>query len=196
MLLMNKNIEIEKRVMLSKAQYDALLEYTSNYKDKESMVLLNHYFDDEDLALRKAHHMLRIRNINDNQYELTLKVKGDNGDLEINDPISLEEVNELIEHFNYQINDIMDKVRLVTSKEIRYITSLKTERIEIHFPNYLFVLDKNYYSDVIDYDLEIEANDIDIANETILKYCTLFGMQYDPNYKSKSRRAINKALAI
>ena len=193
---MSKNIEMERRVMLTESQYNALFSYASSFHNKKSFILVNHYFDDEYLSLRKAHHMLRIRNINDNQYELTLKVKGDNGDLEINEPISLDKVNELIKRFDYKNNDIMDRVRLVTSKEIKYITSLKTERIEIHFPNYLLVLDKNYYSDVVDYDLEIEANDLDTANQTIQKYCTLFGMQYDPNYKSKSRRAINKALGL
>ena len=81
-------------------------------------------------------------------------------------------------------------------KDIRYITSLETERIEIKFDNYLFVLDKNKYSDITDYNLEIEANDINVANEVIKKYCTEFNVQYSKEYKSKSRRAINYALGI
>ena len=196
MLLMNKNIEIEKRVMLSKEQYDALLKYASNYQDRKTLKLINHYFDDEDLSLRKAHHMLRIRNINNSEYELTLKVKGGNGDLEINEPISCDEVSRLIKHFDNNNKEIKDRIRKVTQKEIKYITSLETNRIEIEFTNYLFVLDENKYSGVIDYDLEIEANDLGTANEVIEKYCTQFGMQYDPKYCSKSRRAINKALNI
>ena len=193
---MNKNIEIEKRVMLSKEQYDALFKYASNFKDRKTLLLVNHYFDDEDLSLRKAHHMLRIRNINNIEYELTLKVKGDNGDLEINEPISSDEVSQLINYFDNSNKEIMDRVHKVTQKEIKYITSLETNRIEIIFPNYLFVLDENKYSDIIDYDLEIEADDLDTANEVIEKYCIQFGMQYDPKYCSKSRRAINKALNI
>ena len=196
MLLMSKNIEIEKRVMLTASQYEALLSYASNYKDRKEMVLVNHYFDDVDLSLRKAHHMLRIRNISGNSYELTLKIKGDNGDTEINEPLGASEVEDLLAKFICPSKLINEYISNVSKKEIRYITSLKTERIEIMFDDYLFVLDKNYYSDVIDYDLEIEARDMAIASKAIEKYCSDFGMQYDPKYKSKSRRAINKALNI
>ena len=191
---MNKNIEIEKRVMLNESQYKALFNYALGYKDKKEMVLINHYFDDEDLSLRKAHHMLRIRNIGENRYELTLKIKGDDGDIEINEPLEASKVEELLFKFRCPSKLINEYISNVTHKEIKYITSLKTERIEIMFDDYLFVLDKNYYTTVIDYDLEIEARDMSIATKAIEKYCNDFGMQYDPNYKSKSRRAINKAL--
>ena len=193
---MSKNIEFEKRVMLSIEQYQALYEYAQTLANKESMVLVNHYFDDEDLSLRKAHKMLRIRNINNDEYELTLKVKGDNGDLEINHPLSNKEVNELLHSFKCPNTEINNYLKETTSKEIKYITTLKTERIEAHIDNYLFVLDKNHYSDIVDYDLEIEANDIEVAEQMIKKYCSTFGMQYDEHYKSKSRRAINKALNL
>ena len=193
---MSNNIEIEKRVMLTKEQYENLFHYASKFTNKESFVLINHYFDDANLSLRNAHYMLRIRNINDNDYELTLKIKGDNGDTEINKPISLDRVNELIKDFDYEDIDITPYILKATNNKLRYITSLKTERIEIKFDNYLFVLDKNYYSDVIDYNLEIEAKSIKDANEIIKKYCDEYGMQYSKDYKSKSRRAINKALNI
>ena len=193
---MSKNIEIEKRVMLTEEQYNDLLRYALTYKSRKEMVLENHYFDDEDLSLRNAHHMLRIRSINDDEFELTIKVKGDKGDLEINEPLNKYEVNNLIRELvigNEEINNI---IKNDTNKKIKYITSLNTKRIEIEFDNYLFVLDKNYYSSVIDYDLEIESSDLDVAEETIKKYCSEFHLQYSTSYKSKSRRAINKALNI
>lgn len=192
---MSKNIEIEKRVMLTKEQYDNLFLYASKY-EYQKLVLINHYFDDENLALRNAHYMLRIRNINAKDYELTLKIKGENGDLEINEPINKKEVKSLIDKCELKDGEIKDQILKVTSKDIRYITSLETERIEIKFDNYLFVLDKNKYSDITDYNLEIEANDINVANEVIKKYCTEFNVQYSKEYKSKSRRAINYALGI
>ena len=182
--------------MLTESQYNALFSYASSFNNKKSFVLINHYFDDEDLSLRKNHYMLRIRNTDDSNYEVTLKVKGENGDLEINDPISNEEVNHYIKSFAYQNIEITPLINKVTSKDIKYITSLKTERIEVEFDDYLFVLDKNYYSDIIDYNLEIESTSIDKANEAIKKYCDQFGMQYSKHYQSKSRRAINKALNI
>lgn len=193
---MSKNIEIEKRVMLTEEQYNDLLRYALTYKSRKEMVLENHYFDDEDLSLRNAHHMLRIRSINGDEFELTLKVKGDKGDLEINEPLNKYEVDNLKRKLVIDNEEINNIIKNDTNKKIKYITSLKTKRIEIEFDNYLFVLDKNYYSDVIDYDLEIESSDLDVAEETIKKYCSEFHLQYSSSYKSKSRRAINKALNI
>ena len=190
---MSKNIEFEKRVMLTESQYKSLKGYASNFKHNE-LLLVNHYFDDEDLSLIKHHHVLRIREINDSDAELTLKVKGDNGDLEINESIAHNKVKELLHSFRLDNKEINKEINKVTNKVLKLITSLKTERIEIEFDDYLFVLDKNYYSNVVDYDLEIESSDIDKALEIIKKYCHQFGMQYREDYLSKSRRAINKAL--
>lgn len=192
---MSKNIEFEKRVMLTECQYKLLKEYASNFKHNE-LLLVNHYFDDEDLSLIKHHHVLRIREINNHDAELTLKVKGDNGDLEINERISYYKVASLLHSFKLDNKEINKEINKVTSKCLKLITSLKTERIEIEFDDYLFVLDKNYYSDIIDYDLEIESNDIVKALEVIKKYCHQYGMQYHEDYLSKSRRAINKALNL
>ena len=193
---MSKNIEIEKRVMLTEEQYLSLLKYASNYSSRKEMTLVNYYFDDENLSLRNAHHMFRIRVTNNKDYELTLKVKGDNGDLEINEPLSNGEIEKLLKKLEIKNKEINEIVSNDTSKEIKYITSLKTERIEIEFGRYLFVLDKNYYSDIIDYDLEIESDNMVDAEEAIKKYCKNFDLQYSSSYKSKSRRAINKALNI
>ena len=193
---MSKNIEMEKRVMLTSKEYEKLLNYSKAFTSKKEFTLINHYFDDIDLSLRSHHYMLRIRNINDKDYEITLKVKGDNGDLEINEPILESEVNNCIKKFSCNKKLINEYINEVTSKEIKYITSLKTERIEIPFNDYLFVLDKNYYSDVIDCNLEIEAHTIEDAKKTIKKYCREFKLQYSKDYQSKSRRAINKALNL
>lgn len=192
---MSKNIEFEKRVMLTESQYESLKRYTLNFKN-DALSLVNHYFDDEDLSLIKHHHVLRIREINDNDAELTLKVKGDNGDLEINESIPHNKVKSLIYSFKLDNEEIKNEINKITNKSIKLVTSLKTERIEIEFDDYLFVLDKNYYSDIVDYDLEIESNDIVKALEVIKKYCHQYGMQYREDYLSKSRRAINKALNL
>ena len=191
---MSKNIEYEKRVMLTKTQYDELYKYAQAFSYKKEYLLINHYFDDPHLSLIKSHHVLRIREINDSEYELTLKVKGDKGDLEINKLLNKEEKDELLNHFILKDEDIKKHLFNINIDNLKLITSLKTERIEIPFDNFLFVLDKNYYSDVIDYDLEIESSDIETALNIIQKYCNQFGMQYHEDYLSKSRRAINKVI--
>ena len=193
---MDKNNENEKRLMLTKEQYDLLM---SDFSKEESSILLNqinYYFDDEDLSLRNHHIVLRIRNIDNDKYELTAKIKGKNneGDLELNYPLNESEVNELIAnpHFNYQ--ELKEIIERTTTKPIKYITSLKTIRLECQKEDHLVVIDKNFYSDVIDYNLEVEASSIEAATKYILYYQDKYHLTYDDNYLSKSRRAINKAL--
>lgn len=56
----------------------------------------NIYLDREDLFLRHKHITLRIRTINDVNCELTLKIKGLNGDQEINDSLSSKEADLIL----------------------------------------------------------------------------------------------------
>lgn len=195
---MNKNIENEKRLMLTPEQYLRLMDEFSSYPDSIFIEQINYYFDDEDLSLRNNHMVLRIRVINDNEFELTLKIKGklNNGDTEINIPLTKEKAENLIKNPIFNEKEIIEEVSKVTSKPIKLITSLKTERLEHPYEDHLVVIDKNYYSDVIDFDLEIEAKSVVDATNYIFFYARKYNLKYERNYASKSRRAINKALGI
>ena len=63
---------------------------------------------------------------------------------------------------------------------------------EIPINDYLLVIDKNEYLDVIDYDIEVEANSQARAKEVMLKLCEKYKLRYDPNYQVKSARAFNR----
>ena len=191
---MNENIENEERVMINVDQYNLLKSDYISLPNATQYSLINYYFDDKNLSLKKSHRTLRIRSINDNEYELTLKIKGDNGDKEINIPLSKNEVIDIINSKSLDNPIINKELNDIKHNEIIYITSLKTDRIEVKYNTHLLVIDKNEYSDVIDYDIEVESNNKKEALRFIIEYCDKYHLTYSSHYIGKSHRAINQAL--
>ena len=106
---------------------------------------------------------------------MTLKIKGDNGDIEINETI--ENHPEIDKELDYQF------------AKYHPIVSLKTNRLEVKIDDYLVVIDQNIYNGIIDYDLEIEASSIERAEEVIVKICQKHNIEYKKEYLSKAARA-------
>ena len=80
-----KNLECEERVMITFEQYQALLAaYAAIDPNFKILNIENTYLDDDDLSIRKSHRMLRKRSTN-GEIELTLKIKKDDGEIEINE---------------------------------------------------------------------------------------------------------------
>ena len=187
----NINLEYEERVMITQNQYSQILNEYSKYECKE-VVNVNYYFDYENLQLTNSGMVLRARNINDQIFELTLKIKQENGDMEVNHPLTSTEFIDIIE--NEEIPDsevlVLLKSKNIDLDRIKLITSLKTERIEIQFPEYLFVIDKNYYNDKVDFNLEFESTSKKLAKEYLNQIISKFNIENKKDYISKSRRAI------
>lgn len=185
---MSKSLECEERVMLSIIQYKNLLKEFANSKP---FTLVNEYYDDPKLTLINNHKMLRVRNLNRKGFELTLKIKGKSGDLEINEKINYNQHYKLKNSIGFPKGEIKEILKdTLPLENIRYITKLKTIRYERPIDNYLLVLDKNFYNGFVDYDLEVEAKTKEKALKIIKKYCTKYNIDYSPKYKGKSRRAV------
>ena len=175
-----ETVEYEERVLISESDYQHVLKYI---KEKgltmESLLILNIYLDNNNEDIYKNGQMLRIRTTNGKNEELTLKIRNQDG--------STREINE-----NLKSHPIIDKELKGNFNDYHQVTRLTTERIEVHYDDYILVIDKNIYGDVVDYDLEIEANSQQKAINLIEKYCILYDLTYDPHYKVKSRRAIEE----
>lgn len=171
-----RNIECEERVMLTFDQYRKILAYyVAKYPDYRILDIENTYFDDDKLSLKNSHKVLRLRKSN-GKIEITLKVKGDNGDLEINEtPESHPEIDKAL-------NNDFDKYKP--------IAKLATTRIEIEIDDYILVLDMNKYNGIIDYNIEVEASSKERALSIIQDICKYFDLEYKKDYRSKSSRAI------
>ena len=62
--------------------------------------------------------------------------------------------------------------------------------MEIKYKKYTLVIDKNYFRNRVDYNVEVESFSRKAAKIYLLKHVLPFGITYKKGYVSKSRRAI------
>ena len=187
--------EFESRIMLTFDEYMNVVSfYMKLYPEQQFLQNTNIYFDSDDLFLRKNHITLRIRTINDVKCELTAKIKGENGDQEINDDLSFKEMDTLINQGQFPEGNVK-KFLLSLSYPLssyKQIVTLYNRRLEIKYDDHLLVIDKNIYNDITDYNLEVEAEkDISVAKEKLANYIQKFHLTlFKQKYVGKAHRAI------
>lgn len=187
--------EFESRIMLTESEYfEIVSHYMRLYPNKSFLKNVNVYFDTEELDLRKRHITLRVRIINDTWCELTAKIKGMNGDDEINDDINLIQANELIKEGKFPDGNVKSFLLTLpyTLDLYKQIAILNNLRLEIENEDHLLVIDKNIYGDNTDYNLEIEAKDsIEKAKTLLNAYILQFNLaNRGQKYVGKAHRAI------
>ena len=190
--------EYETRIMLTENEYFEIVSYyLKQYPNKHFLQNTNIYLDREDLFLRHKHITLRIRTINDVNCELTLKIKGLNGDQEINDSLSSKEAYLILNQGIFPSGNVKNYLLSLACplSEYQVITTLYNRRLEIEFPDHLLVVDKNTYGDITDYNLEIESQkDINATKKYLKFYIDKFNLSLkDQPYFGKAHRAIMAA---
>ena len=189
------SMEYEARVMISESEYLKIKEeYLNIGRICREFTNKNTYFDSPDLYLTHHHMVLRIREIDGLEKELTLKVKGEDGDIEITHNIESEEEYQKLLSGNISNLDIEKEIssRGGDIKSLGVITTLTTERVEVEFDDHLLVIDKNFYNNKVDFNLEVESISRELAKEYLEKVINKYGIAYKKDYISKSRRAILK----
>ena len=191
--------EFETRLMLSDEQYFFIVTYYMNiYPNKHFLQNTNTYYDTDDLYLRSQGMTLRLRTINDVKSEFTLKIKGENGDEEINDGLTPKEAELLTNENVFPYGQVRNRLMLLPYSLDKYhsVATLYNRRLEIEFEDYLLVIDKNVYGDITDYNLEIESHiGIEHAKQVMKEYIGKFNLTLSKEkYRGKARRAIDEAL--
>ena len=191
--------EYETRLMLTEEQYFFIVTYYMNIEpNKHFLQNANHYYDTDDLFLRGQHMTLRVRIINDVKSELTLKIKGENGDEEITDGLAPKEQELLLEQNIFPYGQVRNRLMLLPYSLDKYhrIASLYNRRLEIEYEEHTLVIDKNTYGDIVDYNLEVESKiGIKHAKDTLKEYIDKFNLTVSKEkYVGKARRAIDEAL--
>ena len=197
--MVNAQKEFETRLLISEEQYFFIVTYYMNIQpNKHFLQNANHYFDTDDLFLRNQHMTLRVRIINDVKSELTLKIKGENGDDEITDGLTPKEQELLLEQNIFPYGQVRNRLMLLPYSLDKYhrIASLYNRRLEIEQEDHTLVIDKNSYGDIVDYNLEIESKiGIDHAKDLLKMYAEKFNLTLsEEKYVGKARRAIDEAL--
>ena len=189
------SMEYEARVMISESEYLKIKEeYLNIGRICREFTNKNTYFDSPDLYLTHHHMVLRIREIDDLEKELTLKIKCEDGDIEITHNIESKE--EYLKLLSGNISNLEIEKEISSRggdiKTLGVITTLTTERVEVEFDDHLLVIDKNFYNNKIDFNLEVESTSRELAKEYLEKVISKYGIAYKKDYISKSRRAILK----
>ena len=182
------SMEYESHAMINEEQY--LRIYQDNLNSNFEHTYLentNIYYDTPDLFLINHQMVLRLRGVKDKYNEVTLKIEEENGIKEINYPVKKDEVVDF-EKFPV-IKEELEK-RGINLKDIRYITTLITKRLEVKKDGYLFVIDKNTYGTTIDYNLEVESSSKELAEHYLDQELAKYQIQKEKNYIVKSKRAI------
>lgn len=134
--------EFEKKIMLTKAEYDRLVECFPN---AFSAAQVNYYYDTDDYALNRIGVTCRIREKN-GKYKATIKDH------------RAQKTDCSIERSTIIANRFDDE--LFKNMNIALQGELKTERICIAAQDGIKIaIDKNKYLDVVDHELEIEYSD-------------------------------------
>ena len=137
-------IELEKKMLLTKEEYDYLLEHFAKdapMKEKPIVKQVNYYFDTKDLSMNRKNITCRIR-LKDHKYKGTMKRHSEKPDHSTE--ISVEVRNGIFD------NGFLDMGLTLQG-------ALATDRcVIIKDAHCEAVLDKNRYLDCEDYELEIE----------------------------------------
>ena len=195
----NVQKEYEVRVMLDEERYFFIVTYYMNITPNKHFIQnANYYFDTADLYLRSQHMTLRVRTINDVKSELTLKIKGANGDDEITDGLTQQETEQVINQSIFPYGQVRNRLMMLPYSLDKYhlIATLYNRRLEVEFDDYTLVVDKNTYGDVVDYNLEIESKvGIEHAKTILKQYAEKFGLTISKEkYHGKATRAIDEAV--
>ena len=195
----NISKEFESRLMITESEYFEIVSHFMRlHPEKHFIKNVNIYYDTDEIYLKKHHHTLRMRIINDVKCELTIKISHKDGDDEINDLLTKKEVDDLIKEGKFPDGEVKNYLLSLPYHldEYKEITTLTNIRLEIENDDHLLVIDKNTYGDIVDYNLEIEAHDsIDTAVMHMKEYMVQFNIPVPTQkYVGKSHRAIAAAL--
>lgn len=171
---MSQNIEKEFKNLLNKEEYEALLA-AFNLDETEAIKQTNIYFDTPDFKLKGMNSGLRIRMYED-KGEITLKTPiQENEKLETNDDLTLEEAKALVEAQRMKATgNAADKLKElgIATDDLVIIGQLSTIRYDFPGDEGTYFLDKSFYQDQMDYELEFESESLEegaLAFQAFLK---------------------------
>ncbi|WP_077617321.1 CYTH domain-containing protein [Bacillus sinesaloumensis] len=166
---MVQELEIEFKNILEEEEYHRLLSVFSIDEDKQ-VVQENYYFDTPQFSLKDNGAALRIRE-KKGTYILTLKQPVERGLLETHQPLTEQEAKHMLNGGPIVEGDIKTILNnlMIDPMDITYFGSLKTLRAEVEYKEGLLVLDKSYYLNQVDYEVEYEVTDEEIGKQLFIE---------------------------
>ena len=159
-------IENEFKVILNKNQYDIL---AKSYKWDEEISQINHYFDTENLELSAQHITCRVREISG---EFFLQLKLPTG---VN--FSRVELEKKLDFLPEKIDgkELEKVAENVDFPDVKRLGALCTKRFVKRFDGAEIDLDESRYFGKVDYEIEIEFTDENVARKLLENVRNLIG---------------------
>ncbi len=173
--------EFEAKQLISETQFNLLI---SNLNPNEVRNQTNIYLDTIDSYFKRQNSALRLRNI-DGQLIFSLKRQDSDGATEWNQPLTNATWDTIISSkqidlsdYNCPQNDLLTNLQLVEIETTRYVCSYNELMIE---------LDKTRFNQTVDFEIEIEAKNLQTASDTMQKLITDFDLDVKKSYPKIAR---------
>ena len=157
---LEQNLEIEFKNLLTKSEYDTLLQTVFSDGNQKKIVQQNYYFDTIDHQLKNQHSALRIRKT-DSFNELTLKVPSQGHLLETNLSLRDNVCSEILKAKQLKLSTIYADIEIdsISNDSVFYLfNQFETVRFEQTRGDHLLVLDQTTFQNgIVDYELEVES---------------------------------------
>lgn len=193
---MATNIEIEAKVLITEEGFKKVKELYEDYANS-AYIQTNYYIDTPNFDLRTNGVGLRIRQF-ENKYVMTLKTPLSEGLLEKTENITKDQYRAMRDQGTFPDIKIKQFIIMLgfNIDELKILTSLKTERIDVAYDSGLFSMDKNEYQGKVDYELEKESNNLKGAEEFLIDICNKAKIDYKINSKTKQARAFDRLIEV
>ncbi len=150
--------EYEAKALVSQTDFEKL---KGRFEIIDTVNQTNIYFETKDNFFKANNSALRIRLKNDT-YQLTIKKRDADGNTEWNYQISKNIANNIINtksinlaNWEFPFNEELHELNIYT---------IKTTRFCLKYNNYIIEADETLFNKTIDYELEIEAESLKLAN--------------------------------
>lgn len=152
---MKHEVEIEYKQLVTKQQFDALLEYFK-VSATDFTIQTNYYLDTNNKTLLNSKRALRVRQV-ENDYTLTLKEQETTDIInEYHERVTKTQLDQL----SFENSEIIKKLN-IDMRDIGIISKLITHRALIKTDSYMLFFDYNEYDGHTDYEIEMEVNSVE-----------------------------------
>lgn len=175
-------IEKEIKIILDEKQY---LEVMNSFQFSESFEQINYYYANREIIENNI--TIRIREkLGQMKLQLKIPQKTDKA-LHINKEYE-KKVNRVLQHISKE--EIYELSGLHCSNDVKLLGSLKTIRCICNtFPNVKIALDKSFYFNNIDYEIEIEY--VDELSIDIVDRLKMLDLHLDKDVNGKNKRFLS-----
>lgn len=180
---MNKNIEKEYKILLTKEQFEDLCRF---YEPLHFVEQVNVYYDTSNRCIESMQGALRIRS-KEGKHIFTLKMHDNGNLLEYECEVKNNTVEALGEP---SIQSLLTQYNINGS--LHQTTTLVTKRAIVEDEYAQLCFDINLYNGMIDYEIEYEYKKDHDGRKQFSDILNKINVSYTKNCKAKIARALNK----